>query len=526
MDLFSGCCIGIALAMAFYNLFIFFSVKDTLYIYYFAYVACSIWVIAQLNGVWEFYSWHDNAQRHRLCYGECLCIIAIFFTMRFLNTRKDMPYGHYILVALVGLLVIGGFIITVIDFHPFGNKFSQSVCLIAALTNLILGIVSYKRGNKSAKFYVLAWTGLALGSTLTLLTVGGFLPYNAFTANSFTIGTCLENILLGFALANRINIYRDESAKASALALHRLEENELLIKEQNKMLEEKVHERTEALQNTLHQLQSTESQLVQSEKMAALGELTAGIAHEINNPINFISSSIPPLKRDIEALDDLINKYEGLNSDNLEAKLQEISDFKEEIDYDYTKEEIALLLSSITDGTNRTTEIVKGLRNFARLDEADQKRSSINEGLESTILLMQSSFKKKNIQLIKELGDIPNIVCYPGQLNQVFMNILNNAVQAMPEKGTITIKTRFCPETDSIKISLSDTGTGMSEAVKNKIFQPFFTTKDVGEGTGLGLSISYGIVKKHNGTIEVESEEGKGTTFRITLPKGEKLAKQ
>jgi signal transduction histidine kinase len=251
--------------------------------------------------------------------------------------------------------------------------------------------------------------------------------------------------------------------------------------------------------------------------------LTAGIAHEINNPINFISSSIPPLKRDIEALDDLINKYDNLNADNLQAKLQEISDFKEEIDYDYTKEEIALLLSSITDGTNRTTEIVKGLRNFSRLDEADQKQASLNEGLEATILLMQSALKKKNIQLTKELGDIPEINCYAGQLNQVFMNILTNAAQAVSEKGTIKIKTFLDKETNNIKIEIADSGQGMSEEVKNKIFQPFFTTKAVGEGTGLGLSISYGIIKKHNGSIVVESEIGKGSTFIISLPIGEKL---
>ena len=202
--------------------------------------------------------------------------------------------------------------------------------------------------------------------------------------------------------------------------------------------------------------------------------------------------------------------------------MKEIKAFEAEIDYDYTTEEIDLLTNSINDGATRTAQIVKGLRNFSRTDESEQKKASVNEGLESTLLLMQSAFKKKNIQLIKELGNLPEINCFVGQLNQVFMNILTNAVQAMTEKGTITVKSYVDKTTNTVKISIADTGKGMTEEVKTKIFQPFFTTKDVGEGTGLGLSISYGIIKKHDGQIEVESTVGKGTIFTITLPIGVK----
>jgi histidine kinase len=283
-------------------------------------------------------------------------------------------------------------------------------------------------------------------------------------------------------------------------------------------LEEKVALRTAELSTSLQQLKSAQLQLVQSEKMASLGELTAGIAHEINNPINFVASSLQPLKRNLDALKTLIDKYDDYAEQPSADKLQKIVDYKEEIDYDYTKDEIEMLLGSISDGANRTTEIVKGLRNFSRLDEADRKKASLNEGIESTLLILQSNLKQKNIRLIKLLSEIPEIQCYAGQLNQVFMNILNNAIQSMPQQGTLTVKTFLDAQDNLLKIAISDTGSGIPAAILSKIFDPFFTTKQVGDGTGLGLSISYGIVKKHNGTIEVESEMGKGSTFVVQLP--------
>ena len=517
-DMINGILVGILIAMALYNLFLFFSVKDRLYLYYCIYVLISLWAITHLNNI-AWLIWNKNVFLLQLVGVPYILLSTWWFTVRFLNVDKEMP-RVYTVIKVLFILIVCVIPLQVFDLQIPRTIVQQLLIFISGFSMLGLGVYSHYQGNKSAKYYVVAWFFLTIGAIISAFSFSGLIPYNSFTNSAVLYGACIESILLAFALANRINIYRAESAQAQTLAMERLADNEQLVREQNKVLEEKVTERTEDLQNTLTQLQNTESQLVQSEKMAALGELTAGIAHEINNPVNFISSSLPPLKRNLEAIDNLMQQYDSLTSDNFEEKIKEIKAYKAEIDYDYTKEEINLLTNSINDGTHRTTEIVKGLRNFSRFDGGEKTKASVNEGLESTLLLMQSAIKSKNIELVKDLGYLPEIYCFAGQLNQVFMNILTNAVQAMTGKGTITVKTFVDKPTNTVNISIADTGKGMTEDVKSKIFQPFFTTKGVGEGTGLGLSISYGIIKKHDGQIEVESTVGKGTIFTITLPIG------
>ncbi|HYV90577.1 MAG TPA: ATP-binding protein [Chitinophagales bacterium] len=289
------------------------------------------------------------------------------------------------------------------------------------------------------------------------------------------------------------------------------------VKERTQQLEEK----TDQLEYTLKDLKSTQTQLVHSEKMASLGQLTSGIAHEINNPINFVSANINPLKRDIDEIMRLLEIYNGLDQQNCTAKLEEVSKFHDQVNLKYTLDEIKSLLKGIEEGSNRTAEIVKGLRNFSRLDEEGMKTANINEGMESTLVLLQNKMKQQEIEVHKAYGAIPDIQCFPGQLNQVFMNLLTNAIDAIGRNGKIFITTDTVASSNgvsSVRVSIRDTGAGMSDEVKEKIFDPFFTTKDVGEGTGLGLSISYGIIQKHMGKIEVKSEVGKGTEFIITLP--------
>jgi signal transduction histidine kinase len=280
----------------------------------------------------------------------------------------------------------------------------------------------------------------------------------------------------------------------------------------------KVNEINEELTSTLEYLKKTQSQLVQSEKMASLGQLTSGVAHEINNPINFVSAGISSLTSNYEDLNKLLQLLKLLKDDaDNDHLLKLINKVKIEIDLDYLLEEIPQLLNSINAGAKRTTEIVRGLRNFARLDEDSLKFANIHEGLDSAIVILRNQISNR-ITVVKDYGVIPEISCYPGQLNQVFMNILNNAIQAIEGKGEIHIKTSI--EGENLKIEIADNGKGMSEDVKKRIFEPFYTTKDVGEGTGLGLSISYNIIKKHKGEIEVESSPDKGTLFIIHLPLG------
>jgi len=272
----------------------------------------------------------------------------------------------------------------------------------------------------------------------------------------------------------------------------------------------------DALNQTVSDLKATQDQLIQAEKMASLGQLTAGIAHEINNPINFVSANIQPLKDDLKDILEIVAVYEKVIKEHLpEKEANEVQQIREKIKIDTTLKEVNDLLKGMEEGAKRTSEIVKGLRNFSRLDQNVFLSANINESLDSCLVLLHNSYKNR-IKIERQFGTIPEVDCLPGQINQVFMNILSNAIQAIPDEGTIFVKTWHVD--GMVKISIRDTGTGMTEDVQKKIFDPFFTTKGVGKGTGLGMSISFGIIQKHNGKIELFSKPGAGTEFVVTIP--------
>ncbi len=299
----------------------------------------------------------------------------------------------------------------------------------------------------------------------------------------------------------------------------------MLCKYQEKMksceLQNTNHQLSEAMEN----LQDAQIQLVEAEKMASLGQLTAGIAHEINNPINFVKANIKPLKLDIDDLFEIIHQYNQLHdlkNDNLHRQLDLVYEKEQALDMNFVKTEIQNLLKGIEDGAERTAEIVRGLKTFSRLDESELKTANVHDGLESTLILLRNSMPPY-IRIVKQFNSEGNIECFAGKLNQVFMNILNNSIQAIGQKKEInkeefiTIATCDTPD-GHIHISIKDSGIGMNEQVKHRIFEPFFTTKAVGEGTGLGMAIVFRIIEEHNGKIEVLSQTGKGAEFVITLP--------
>lgn len=347
-------------------------------------------------------------------------------------------------------------------------------------------------------------------------------------------------IILGFFLSNLISgilikpiniLIKSLGDFAKGNFSHRLEETNYLeinrlIRSYNDMaqsleklyqsLEQQVKDRTKELEAAYSELKSTQAMMVHSEKMKSLGELVAGITHEINNPVNFIYGNLIHLKNYTNDLLSIIETYSECESDLTEEHKQKIQALKEEIDFDFLKDDLPELIRSCQEGTERTKNIVLDLKNFSRLEEAVINNVDLPKEIDTTLNILHNKFKNK-ITVHKEYQeDMPHVEAYGGQLNQVFMNILDNAAFAIQEKGDVWI--RLKSDGESAFIEFEDNGSGMSENTRKKVFDPFFTTKAVGQGTGLGMAISYKVIKNHKGSIDLESAEGKGTKFVITLP--------
>jgi signal transduction histidine kinase len=281
------------------------------------------------------------------------------------------------------------------------------------------------------------------------------------------------------------------------------------------------------LKSTVDKLKKTQIQLIQSEKMAALGVLSAGIAHEINNPVNFIKTSTLSLQRDIDDLLKIANFGVSFCRDSMEPESREIKRLQEDVEYDTILTEIPGLFSSILEGIRRTEEIVRSLRTFARRDETISKAVDLHEIIDSTLIMLRNRYKRTT-HVVRDYGQLPPIPCYVGKLSQVLINVLINAIDAIESKESadlqqITIKTEVLEHDNRpyAVVHISDTGTGIPEELIHKVFDPFFTTKEVGKGVGLGLFIVNNIVQEHRGYIEVSSQPGQGTTFSIFLPESQ-----
>jgi len=283
-----------------------------------------------------------------------------------------------------------------------------------------------------------------------------------------------------------------------------------------------LHDREERLRQNLAELESAHGrlqemsrQLLQSEKLASIGQLAAGVAHEINNPIGFVNSNLGTLRKYVDQLLGLLDEYALLEPTIAPEQQEHINAAKQRADLDFMREDLTLLIAQSMEGAARVRRIVQDLRDFSRPAESEWQTVDLHIGLESTLNVANNEIKYK-AKVVREYGDLPLIECLPFQLNQVFLNLLVNAAQAIVEHGVITVRTYS--EGDWVSIAVTDTGCGMSAEVRDHIFEPFFTTKPVGKGTGLGLSVAYGIVEKHGGHIDVVSGPGQGSTFIVRLP--------
>jgi signal transduction histidine kinase len=344
------------------------------------------------------------------------------------------------------------------------------------------------------------------------------------TVANETLERRVEERTLALTKTNEILQVEIAEREQAELALRNSEVN-------NTKLITSLQQQTRALERTLQNLKNAQAQLIQTEKMSSLGQMVAGVAHEINNPVSFIYGNILYATEHSQALLKLIELYRQEYIDTTPSIQQLI----EEIELDFLIEDLPKVLSSMKIGAERIREIVLTLRNFSRLDEADMKAVNIHEGIDSTLIILQSRLKPKGdwreIQIVKQYGNLPAVECYAGQLNQVLMNIVNNAIDALISQAqrteafepTIAIATEIV-DSEWVKIKIKDNGIGISSSAQKRIFDPFFTTKPIGQGTGLGLSISYQIVtEKHRGYLKCVSEPGKGTEFLIQLPVRQKV---
>ena len=540
-DVFFSFYAGIMLVMLLYNLVLYFTVEDRSYLLYVLFligVALSQLFLAGYQGVipgWDGTSWLGLRAVHFV--GIFSGVTTILFVNRFLDLARKGPGYHRVFNGLMSLYSLA------LVFLLVGrlNWAFQTINFVAMAALLVVpaSIHVWRQGQRSALYLLIAFTFFLL--TVVMFAASQFtgnpLPFVPQSVNNFAmpVGSIVEVVLLSLALADRINQFKRQSAKAREEQLRVSQLNEQITREQNEVLERNVRERTEELEErndrlraALEELKLAQDQLVQSEKLASIGQLTAGIAHELNNPINFVSSSAQSLRRDFDDITEILRMLTAMGADDeaLQENVQALQDRMIQLDMAFTMNEIDELLTGIDDGTTRTSEIVKGLRIFSRMDGDEATEANLNDLLESTLVILRSSLQDDVALTVDLAPNVPTVPCQPGKLNQVFMNLITNAAQATsktdlaPADRYVRIRTRVLQQEgdDAVQVSIEDNGIGMSDAVQSQIFDPFFTTKDVGEGTGLGLSIVKGILDDHHATLDIQSAPGEGSTFLITFP--------
>lgn len=511
LDFIQGLYLGFMLLIFFYNLFLFFSTKEKLYLFYVAYVASITWFMSTVFQYVFEYLWPGLPviNEYAVASSAVTMLAAVLFTREFLHTRIQAPRLHKLSIVFIGW----GFLVLLLVFTPWqipALMLAQAGIMFMAIYFLVTGITVFRSGYRPAKFYLAAWTFLILGFIAAILETLNVLPV-MYYINSMQIGSAIEVTLLSLALGDRINIYKKQREDAQEKALKVAQEKSELMLQQNLMLEQKVAERTQALTKSLNELKATQTQLVQSEKMASLGELTAGIAHEIQNPLNFVNNFSEVSN---ELIDEMRSELQNGNLADVEALVNDIKENLEKINHH----------------GKRADAIVKGMLQHSRKATGVKEPTDINALCDEYFRLSYHGLRAKdksfNADMSTDLDEsIDEIHVVPQDIGRVLLNLYNNAFYAVNEKHklngvdyhpAVSVSTKKLD--NKIEITISDNGNGIPQHVVDKIFQPFFTTKPSGSGTGLGLSLAYDIIKAHGGEIKVETAANKGTAFIIQLP--------
>ena len=499
----NGIYFGFIILMVLYNLFLFISVREISYFYYVLYMLSMGLVNADINGDGFLYLWKHFPMMNYYddALGNFAGMCALLFTVNFLHIKKFTPVLYKLFVLLFSLHVIN-IIIILAGYHNIGFICVEILSAVTIVLFMTTAVVILRKGYKPALFYVIAWGTLLTGVLVFLLKDLQLLPFNYFTVNSMQISSAAEALLLSLALADRVNSYKKEKEK--------------LILDQNVSLEIKVNERTAELSDALQNLRSTQAQLVQQEKLAALGQMTAGIAHEIQNPLNFV------------------NNFSLLSSELIE----EIKEAKTENEKTIILSDLKTNLEKINHHGKHADSIVKSMLEHSRAGNDSMQFTDINKLCEEYINLafhgMRAKYQGFKCTVEKKLTDnLPQIKIIPQDFSRVLLNLFNNAFYAVHEKyksetekvinnyqPAVIISTRLehLNQATRLAVSVKDNGSGIPEHIRQKIFDPFFTTKPTGQGTGLGLSLSYDIIKAHGGEIKLESTAGAGTEFILSLP--------
>jgi two-component system, NtrC family, sensor kinase len=531
-DTIYGVFCGIMLALILYNFFIFVRTKDAIYGLYILYLGIIFLAQSNIQGytICYFNGFFAPIERYLVHILMAFSgITGIMFISRYLEVKRYAPKSRWMLNATIVLYALS-IPITLTQHFNLSHQLLLVIGSIIGPSILYLSYYCYKRGNNGALSLLIAWSVFFIGVMIFAFKDFGILPYNDWTHNTMTIGSAIEGILLSFGLADKINTLKKEKEEAQSRELESLKLSETKLEEQVRERTHQLQEAKEQIEIQYHDLQKSQRQLIESEKMAGLGQMTAGIAHELNNPINFVSSNVEPLARDIEEILDVLNDFKELPEAPSPADLEAIRQKFKEYDVPLLESEIKSLLHGIKEGSTRASDIVSGLRIFARTDQEVFVNANLNDCVNATLVLIKSTWKNE-VALSRQLDDaLPNIECLPGKLNQVIVNLITNAVQASIEhhserhKRMIHVTTYHDPQ--YIYLRVTDNGPGIPEAIIDKIFEPFFTTKKVGQGTGLGLSISKSIIEDHLGELEIQSTVGEGTEFLVRLPRNKERMAQ